>query len=150
MLKFQYDGREKIRIKTVNRIKNERKKIIKEEESNKKIKGFNTKYKNSRSLEKTDREKRRIKMIEDGKKSIELVKKRQRLNIENFIEEQINQDLMMKTHLAKDLLRAGGYPARSKICLRVLTHFLFVERNYGSVIGLDDELHDSRRTSVLL
>ena len=42
--------------------------------------GYNTKYKNSRSLEKSDKEKRRIKMIEDGKKSIELVKKRQRLN----------------------------------------------------------------------
>ena len=64
--------------------------------------GYNTKYKNSRSLEKSDKEKRRIKMIEDGKKSIELVKKRQRLNIETFIEEQINKDLMLKTHIAKD------------------------------------------------
>ena len=100
MLKFHYDGHEKIRLKTINRVKNERKKIIKSEEEY--FKKNRSKQLLSKSLAKIETEKKRIKMIEDGKKSIELVKKRQRLNIETFIEEQINKDLMMKTHMAKD------------------------------------------------
>ena len=102
MLKFQYDGREKIRIKTVNRVKNERMKIIKAQQKNKKNTKYNTNYKNSKSVDKTETDKIRQKMIESGQKSIELVKKRQRLNIGNFIEEQINRDLMLKTQMAKD------------------------------------------------
>ena len=102
MLKFQYDGREKIRIKTINRVKNERMKIIKAQQKNKKKSKNNTSYKNSKSVDKSETDKFRQKMIESGQKSIELVKKRQRLNIDNFIEEQINKDLMLKTHMAKD------------------------------------------------
>ena len=102
MLKFQYDGREKIRIKTVNRVKNERMKIIKAQQKNKKNTKYNTNYKNSKSLDKSETDKIRIKMIEKGQKSIELVKKTQRLNIGNFIEEQINRDLMLKTQMAKE------------------------------------------------
>ena len=49
MLKFQYDGREKIRIKTVNRVKNERMKIVKAQQKNKKNSKSNTSYKNSKS-----------------------------------------------------------------------------------------------------
>ena len=78
MLKFQYDGREKIRIKTIERIKKQRKKIIKEEEYNKKIMNSKTKYKNSKSLEKSETEKIKIEMIEKGKRSIELEKRKQR------------------------------------------------------------------------
>ena len=62
----------------------------------------NIKYKNYKSLEKDGREIRRIKMVENGKKAIELVKRRQRLNIQNILEEQINKDLMLKTYLYKD------------------------------------------------
>ena len=43
----------------------------------------------SKSIDKSETEKIRQNMIESGQKSIELVKKRQRLNIGNFIEEQI-------------------------------------------------------------
>ena len=97
MLKFHYDGREKIRIKTINKVKKERENIIKEEEKYKKMSKNQTRTKNSKTSE---MDKKR--MIENGKKSIELVLKRQRLNIETILEDQINQELMMKTHIAKE------------------------------------------------
>ena len=102
MLKFHYEGREKIRINTINNVKKERQKIIKEEEKYRTMKKAKTRYKNSKSLEKSEEDKRRNKMIQDGKKTIELVLKRQRLNIKNILEEQINKDLMLKTHIAKE------------------------------------------------
>ena len=64
---------------------------------------FSFEYKNSKSLEKTEAEKRRIKVIENGKKSLEIIKKRQRFNFQTFVEEQINQDLMLKTNIAKEM-----------------------------------------------
>ena len=103
MLQYHYDGREKIRNRTINKVKIERNKIIKEE---KEMSNKNNKYrinnKNSKSFGKTEEEKRRIKMIENGKKSIELVKKRQRFNIECYVEDMINKDLMLKTNIAKE------------------------------------------------
>ena len=74
MLKFHYEGHEEIRLKTIDRVKKERKKIIKIEEEH--FKRNRSKRINSKSLEKSQTEKKRIKMIEEGKKSIELVKKR--------------------------------------------------------------------------
>ena len=40
--------------------------------------------------------------IEKGKKQIELLRKKKRLNIEVLMENQVNQDLLMKTNIAKE------------------------------------------------
>ena len=82
ILKFHYEGREKIRLETIKKVKKERERIIKEEE--KSIRS-NNRYRNSKSIEANNIERKRLKIIEQGKKTIELLKKQQRLNIETFI-----------------------------------------------------------------
>ena len=102
ILKFHYEGREKIRINTIEAVKEERNKIIKEEERIKSSKNYTIKFKNSKSLENKDTDKKIMEEIEKGKKQIELLKKMQRLNIEALMENQINQDLLMKENIAKE------------------------------------------------
>ena len=99
ILKYHYEGREKIRLETIKKVKKERERIIKEEE--KSIKSKNRYYK-TKSVEKLDMELKVLKAIEQGKKTIEQLKKQQRLNIEAYIEDQINQDIMIKTKIAQE------------------------------------------------
>ena len=58
ILKFHYEGREKIRMKTIEAVKEERNKIIKEEERIKSSKNYKIKFKNSKSLENKDNDKK--------------------------------------------------------------------------------------------
>jgi hypothetical protein len=53
-------------------------------------------------LENKDIDKKIMEEIEKGKKKIELLKKKQRLNIEALMENEINQDLLMKENIAKE------------------------------------------------
>jgi hypothetical protein len=79
ILKFHYEGREKIRIKTIKEVKEERNKIIKEEERIKSSKNFEIKFKNSKSLENKDIDKKIMEEIEKGKKEDRITKKKAKI-----------------------------------------------------------------------
>jgi len=96
LLKYHYEGKESLRKDLVKIVKEERKRIIKEEETIKRLK-------KSKTLEECDPDKNLQNLGEKEKKIIELIQKRQRVRIESTLENQINKDLMMRTNMAKDI-----------------------------------------------
>ena len=68
ILKFHYEGQDKIRLNIIEAVEEERNKIIKEEERIKSSKNFKIKFKNSKSLENKDTDKKIMEEIEKGKK----------------------------------------------------------------------------------
>ena len=107
LIKLRYEAEEKFRNDTIKQAKEERNKII---EENEKEKNNNNKQENNNNSDeqqnnKDDEIANWEKLIENEKKGIEKIKKRQRQNIESLIEEQINKELIIKVNEVKDQIK---------------------------------------------
>ena len=104
ILQYRYDEEEKFRLKTIEEVKNERNKIIeaqnKKEDEAKTNRDIRESTVKGNNLEDTERIWGKI--IENEKKAIEKIKKKQRQDIQTIIEEQINKELMKRLTEVKE------------------------------------------------
>ena len=105
LIKLRYDAEEKFRNDTIKQAQEERNKIISENEKNKKNENKENNNNDEQPQNKDDDITKWEKLIENEKKGIEKIKKRQRQNIESLIEEQINKELIIKVNEVKDQIK---------------------------------------------
>ena len=105
LIKLRYDAEEKFRNETIKQAQEERNKIINENEKNKKNENKENNNNDEQPQNKDDDIAKWEKLIENEKKGIEKIKKRQRQNIESLIEEQINKELIIKVNEVKDQIK---------------------------------------------
>ena len=98
---YRYDQFEKFRNDTINQVKEARNNIIEAEKEKEQSKNQSGDTKNS-SCEKSDRDERMDKLIEQEKKAIEKIKNRQKAEIEAIIETQIKTEMMHKQNEEKE------------------------------------------------
>ena len=105
LIKLRYDAEEKFRNDTIKQAQEERNKIINENEKNKKNENKENNNNDEQPQNKDDDIAKWEKLVENEKKGIEKIKKRQRQNIESLIEEQINKELIIKVNEVKDQIK---------------------------------------------
>ena len=92
MIQFRYESEEKYRMNSIDQVKQERQKIIENEEK----KPDEQKTKNGEDNKKGEMDEKMEKIIEEEKKALEKIKKKQKMDIEAMIEEQINNEIRNK------------------------------------------------------
>ena len=98
MVKLRYDAEEKYREDSINQVKEERQNIIEAEE-----KKNEEKTQNNEGDKKNDELGQKMEKIkEDEQLALEKIKKRQKIDIEAMIENQINTEMMNKMNLEKE------------------------------------------------
>jgi len=106
IIQYRYDAQEKFRNETIEQVKIMRKNIIEAKEKQKeKEEGKTNRDANETKTNMDEVDKKWEKILENEKKSIEKIKKKQRQDIETIIEEQINKELMMKVSEAKEQIK---------------------------------------------
>ena len=105
VFQMRFEAAEKFREETIKEVKEVRNKIIEEEGKKKEDTNKEMNKSTSRVGNNTDDvDKKWEKVLENEKRAIEKIKKKQRQNIESMIEEQINKELMMKVNEAKEII----------------------------------------------
>jgi hypothetical protein len=98
--KFRYDSLENFRNKTINQVKEKRQNLIEEEENN----NINNKYNYN---EKDNKNKRKLdpkmeKLLEEQKATIQKIKNKQKYDIEQIIEAQLQKEIDLKNTAEKE------------------------------------------------